>query len=162
MTSSTLKIIVFDLDYTLWPFWVDTHVNPPFRKQNGKIFDSYGSQVQCYPEVPSVLQDLKEQGYELGIASRTGEIKGARQLIELFGWDRYFKYKEIFPGCKVTHFRNIQKASGKSFSEMLFFDDEHRNISDLSNLGVTSILVHNGVNKKVVDDGIRQFATERN
>lgn len=19
-------------DYTLWPFWVDTHVDPPFRK----------------------------------------------------------------------------------------------------------------------------------
>ena len=23
------KMIVFDLDYTLWPFWIDTHVTPP-------------------------------------------------------------------------------------------------------------------------------------
>lgn len=30
------KIIVFDLDYTLWPFWIDTHVSPPLKaKDNG-------------------------------------------------------------------------------------------------------------------------------
>lgn len=27
------KIIVFDLDYTLWPFYVDCSVTPPFRKE---------------------------------------------------------------------------------------------------------------------------------
>lgn len=29
------KIIVFDLDYTLWPFWVDTHVTPPLKPKEG-------------------------------------------------------------------------------------------------------------------------------
>jgi len=28
----TFKKIYEISDYTLWPFWVDTHVNPPFRK----------------------------------------------------------------------------------------------------------------------------------
>ena len=37
------KMIVFDLDYTLWPFWVDTHVTPPLKaKDNGtKSVDRY-------------------------------------------------------------------------------------------------------------------------
>ena len=26
------QIVVFDLDFTLWPFWVDTHLQPPFRR----------------------------------------------------------------------------------------------------------------------------------
>ena len=29
------KMLVFDLDYTLWPFWIDTHVTPPLKARDG-------------------------------------------------------------------------------------------------------------------------------
>lgn len=74
-----------------------------FRIQN-KIIDACGHTVHHYSDVPNVLKQLSEEGYELGIASRTSEIKGAKQLLNLFGWEKYFKYVEIFPGSKVTHF----------------------------------------------------------
>lgn len=37
------KVIVFDLDYTLWPFWVDTHVSAPIkaRDNNSRAQDRY-------------------------------------------------------------------------------------------------------------------------
>ena len=38
---------------------------------------------------------------------RTTYTKEARQLIELFGWTKYFKYFEIYGGSKVTHFRKF-------------------------------------------------------
>lgn len=66
--------------------------------------DSQKTPIKCYPEVPRILEKLFNEGYKLAVASRTSEIKGARQLIELFGWDKYFSYLEIFPGCKTTHF----------------------------------------------------------
>lgn len=28
-----MTILIFVIDYTLWPFWVDTHVDPPFHKE---------------------------------------------------------------------------------------------------------------------------------
>ncbi|XP_046608522.1 magnesium-dependent phosphatase 1-like [Neodiprion virginianus] len=158
-TDKRLRVIVFDLDYTLWPFWVDTHVTPPFKKGNGgQVVDALNHKIKYYPEVPEVLKELVKDGYELGVASRTGEIQGANQLLNLLGWDKYFTYKEIYPGCKVTHFSKIQKNSGVNLADMLFFDDEQRNIKDLTKMGVTSILVRNGVNKEVVQNGLRQFA----
>ncbi|XP_061286373.1 magnesium-dependent phosphatase 1 isoform X3 [Bos javanicus] len=100
------KLAVFDLDYTLWPFWVDTHVDPPFHK------------------------------------SRTGEVEGANQLLELFDLVRYFVHREIYPGSKVTHFERLQRKTGVPFSQMIFFDDEKRNIVDVSKLGTKWCYLH--------------------
>lgn len=41
----------------------------------------------------------------MSIASRTGEIDGAVQLIQLFGWNKYFQNKQIYPGSKDTHIK---------------------------------------------------------
>ncbi|XP_022904808.1 magnesium-dependent phosphatase 1-like [Onthophagus taurus] len=156
------KLIVFDLDYTLWPFWVDTHVTPPFHKGNGKIFDKYNNKIKCYPEVPNILQKLHKEGYQIGVASRTGEIDGAQQLISLFDWKDYFGYKEIYPGSKVTHFRRIKSKSGLSYDDMIFFDDEYRNIDDLTKEGVLSIFVRDGVSWKVINEGLEEYAKKYN
>lgn len=123
------KMIVFDLDYTLWPFWVDTHVDPPFQKRkSGEVVDRHGRLVKPYSEVPRILERLHSEGYIISVASRTSCIHEANSLIELFDWNKYFSYKEIYPGCKLTHFNKFKQNSGLAFEDMLFFDDEYRNI----------------------------------
>ena len=157
------RLVVFDLDTTLWPFWVDTHVTPPFRKRDGAIFDRRGKKVVPYPEVQEVMEWLHSEGYLMAAASRSTELRGAKQLIALFGWDKYLKFMEIYPGNKTAHFAQIQKQSKIPLSEMLFFDDEKKNIRDLTQLGVVSILVSNkiGVTMQVVKDGLAEFAKKR-
>lgn len=44
---------------------------------------------------------------------------------------------------------------------MIFYDDEHRNISDITRLGVVSILVNEGVDKKVIQNGELEFIKQR-
>lgn len=159
MSEKKPKIVVFDLDYTLWPFWVDTHVTPPFvKRKKDEIVDAYGNVIRYYKDVPGVLEKLTKEGYELGVASRTSEIKGAKQLLDLLDWKKYFKYIQIYPGSKVTHFSEIQKLSNVDYKDMIFFDDEQRNISDLNKVGVLSILVKNGVTHEVIDQGLKKFA----
>ncbi|XP_033044383.1 magnesium-dependent phosphatase 1 isoform X1 [Trachypithecus francoisi] len=153
------KLAVFDLDYTLWPFWVDTHVDPPFHKSSdGTVRDRRGQDVRLYPEVPEVLKRLQSLGVPGAAASRTSEIEGANQLLELFDLIRYFVHREIYPGSKVTHFERLQQKTGIPFSQMIFFDDERRNIVDVSKLGVTCIHIQNGMNLQILSQGLETFA----
>ncbi|XP_050431803.1 magnesium-dependent phosphatase 1-like [Adelges cooleyi] len=156
------KMVVFDLDYTLWPFWVDTHVDPPFHKNSsGKVEDMRGKLIKYYPESPKVLEFLSSHKIGISVASRTGEVDGAEQLIKLFGWNNYFQNKQIYPGSKDKHFKRISEATKVGLEDMVFFDDEQRNIVDLEKLGVVCILVKNGMTVKVLMEGLKKFDTLR-
>lgn len=146
------KLIVFDLDYTLWPFWVDTHVTPPLKASatNDSAKDRFGETFKFYEDVPSILVALREKGITVGIASRTSAPDLGRELLRLLhvvdvdGKKRkaldYCDHLEIYPGSKLTHFTRLQKSTGLNYEDMLFFDDESRN-KNVETLGVHMHLV---------------------
>ncbi len=140
------KLFVFDLDYTLWPFWVDTHVQPPFIKdKQGHVVDYFRKRIEMYPNVFNLLQELKEHKCLTAAASRTETPKEAFELLKILEIHEHFDYKEIYPGRKTTHFAKFKTATGLDYKDMMFFDDERRNINDISKLGVTCIHVENGL-----------------
>ena len=154
------RLIVFDLDHTLWPFGVDNYYfKPPYHKTNEKVFDSEKKLMQSFPEVTKILKQLDGNGSQLAVASRTTYPMGAHSLIDLFGWKPYIKYREIYPGSKLQHFSNLKLKSGFSYKQMLFFDDENRNIVDIKPLGVMAILVDSkvGVNLELIQQSLKQF-----
>ena len=175
------QLIVFDLDYTLWPFWVDTHVDTPLKKpQPGAkdagyaVRDAHNASFGFYNEVAGVLSAVKEKNIPLGVASRTCTPDLARQMLTYLHIPpsttsesssspsaiSLFDYLEMYPGSKTNHFKSIGKRSGVAYEEMLFFDDESRN-RNVEDLGVTMQLVENGVTRAAVDKGVRRWR-ERN
>ena len=56
------------------------------------------------------------------------------------------------------HFQALREQSGTDFSEMLFFDDEMRNIRECSALGVECVFVEQGLNREVFDEGWKRFS----
>ena len=92
---------MFDLDYTLWPFWVDTHPTAPIKpvpvaavKPPGTVVaaaaatsvavnDKWGETYAFYPDVPSILWILPRLGIRVGVASRTHAPDLGREMLKL-------------------------------------------------------------------------------
>lgn len=81
------RLVIFDLDYTLWPFWVDTHVTPPLKavpgSANAAAQDRTGEHYAFYSDVPKILYTLPLAGIRLGVASRTHAPDLARDMLKL-------------------------------------------------------------------------------
>lgn len=160
------KMIVFDLDYTLWPFWIDTHVTPPLKRSSDglTIKDRYGEAYGFYNDTAGILSSIKEKDIVLGAASRTCAPELAREALNMLKIPgssskhamSMFDHLEIYPGDKKTHFAKLQKKSGLEYEEMLFFDDESRN-KNVETLGVVMQLVKNGMSKQEVDRGVEAW-----
>jgi magnesium-dependent phosphatase 1 len=147
-------LFVFDLDFTLWDCggtWCDC-TSPPYWREKGSVVDSAGRSISLYPHVPGILQKLKKDDHKLAAASRTHEPDWARELLHLLGISDLFDWKEIYPGPKIPHFKNLKEKSGIPYDQMIFFDDEMRNIYDISRLGVHAIHVEEGLERSYVKD----------
>lgn len=144
-------LVVFDLDFTLWDCggtWCD-HTNPPFYRSNGIIRDEDNRKIQLYPDVKLILENLKKRDVQMGVASRTGAPDWADELMQLFHIKNYFDHFEIYPGSKLTHFRSLQEKTGLPYQDMIFFDDEYRNIEEVERLGVEAVFVEDGITMEV-------------
>jgi len=77
--------------------------------------------IKHYPDTPKVLKCLWDNHIDVSVASRTGEVDGAEQLINLFGWNKYFTNKQIYPGSKDTHINRQVHTVFIDFMYICFF-----------------------------------------
>ncbi|OAA66036.1 magnesium dependent phosphatase [Cordyceps fumosorosea ARSEF 2679] len=175
------RLFVFDLDYTLWPFWVDTHPTPPLKTTSSRTAatDRYGEEFAFYPDVPQILQFLTRAAapsgpIKLGVASRTSATALARELLKILhvpvgegagekakrAGDVFDAGMEIYPGSKIRHFEALQKRTGVAYEDMLFFDDESRNM-ETERLGITMRLIRDGLTWAEVEKGVEEWRKRR-
>lgn len=137
------KLIVFDLDNTLW-----TPELYQLRKlQRSNTTPKAGQDVHLMRGSRRILEEhipaLQQQGVQFGVASRTKSVEWAHALLEQFGLRDLFTYVQIVPGNKRRHFEEIQKSSGLSYDSMIFFDDardgKFGNCQPVAEMGVLSV-----------------------
>ncbi|KAK9468310.1 HAD-like domain-containing protein [Lipomyces arxii] len=158
------KIVVFDLDYTLWPCWCDTHISPPVYKgpDTSTVVDRRGQKMAFYDDVPEIIAELKARGVKIAAASRTSAPDLAKSMLKLIHINGqraidYFDVLEIYPGTKITHFTFIKNATGIDYKDMLFFDDESRNKEVEHKLGVKFKYVHEGVTWPLLNEAVYEW-----
>ena len=110
------------------------------------------------------MKTLKEnclfRNQYLAIASRAHSRELALQALEYFGLKNYFSSFQIYPLSKVEHMNEIKKELKlKDFTQILFFDDENRNIVETSDIGVLACLVSksDGFNRLELMNGLNEF-----
>ncbi|KAF7290789.1 hypothetical protein MIND_01319800 [Mycena indigotica] len=171
------KLIAFDLDYTLWDMWIDTHVTGPLRhaKNGTKVIDRHGTEVVFYDDVGGILRGLRREGVLVAACSRTHAAHLAKQALSLIRIPpshaddpavqeqpaiELFDNLEIYPGSKIPHFRALHEKTGVPYEEMLFFDDESRN-REVERLGVRFHLTPDGVSNAVFEAGVMSWNARR-
>ncbi|KAL1725388.1 magnesium-dependent phosphatase-1 [Schizophyllum commune] len=171
------KLIAFDLDYTLWDLWIDTHVTGPLHRNKNalnEVRDRHNDVICFYKQVPDILHRIRDAGVTVAAVSRTSAPNLARQALSLLlvppkrgdadgkvlKAESFFDEMEIYPGMpscsKLKHFKKIHERTGIPYDEMLFFDDEHRN-SEVESLGVTFCLVRNGMDLQTFEKGLAEW-----
>mmetsp|Transcript_13036 Transcript_13036/g.16716 ORF Transcript_13036/g.16716 Transcript_13036/m.16716 type:complete len:176 (-) Transcript_13036:211-738(-) len=165
------RLIVFDLDFTMWdPEMYELH-GAPFSYQDGKVYDRAGTEVTLFPDVRNILMRIHSseefQNTKICSASRTEYPEWAYECMDLMDIEDglkmrdLFTFNEIYPGTKTKHFSNLQKTSQIPYDEMLFFDNCSWNCRDVATLGVTTFTCPQGLSEREFDQGLELYARNK-
>jgi len=184
MDDTMPDLIAFDLDYTLWPGWIDTHYTGPLRRPSPNslnyLLDKNDKRLSLYPSVSRILHRLQESQISIAATSRTNAPEVTRDALALLlvpppkerPRERpqraidFFESLEIYGEPKRVHFSELHKKTQIPYSMMLFFagdPSEHLSNSDVARFGVTFVPINPkyGLTDAVLEDGIREWRRNR-
>ncbi|KAI5953238.1 hypothetical protein KGF54_002609 [Candida jiufengensis] len=169
-TTRYPKAIVFDLDYTLWPCWCDTHIRTPIKPiSSTEIIDKSGMKLSFYPDVESIIKELKSQNIKIIGASRTATPDIAKKLLTYLKIDgkpaiSYFDALEWGQGSKTKHIKLAAKQlklnQELENGEFILFDDELRN-KDVSNINCYFVHIPDedlGLTRNIFTKGLQNWS----
>ena len=154
--------VVLDLDFTFWPCdaalakYAEPITTTGSTAKTGELRTTGGCIMPFYQALKIVkhLHKVSNLGrpWPIAIASANRQSDRCRRLLKQMGLvktpDEYGgivpKLMVVHPmttGTKKEHFERIQKESGVSYDQMLFFDDVESNVESVQELGVTCGLV---------------------
>jgi magnesium-dependent phosphatase 1 len=153
------KLIVFDLDNTLWTPELYQLRKEPTANQD----------IRLFPDAIPILELLQSTNIPLAVASRTNKGTWARRLLRDFTIKEDTSLESLFPresyiqiqtGSKKTHFGNLHKATGIAHRDMVFFDDDVRlNLKEISQqLGVLCGHCPRGITIELFQKTLERFA----
>jgi magnesium-dependent phosphatase 1 len=158
------RLIVFDLDNTLWtPELYEFWNHKPIANKT----------IHLFPDALKILQSLhhfQQQQHpngpmSLAIASRASEKDWAQELLRTFQvvpgapLIQLFPHVRIQTGSKRRHFESLQRSTQIPFSEMLFLDDdEYLNLHEVSSMGVLCCHTPRGITEALFYGSLRKYA----
>jgi len=153
------SLLVFDCDYTIWPFDCDKDVFAPFTKcPISGVYDYYGRPSNAYHDVAGIFGAIVDAGIPVAFLSRNPSSDSLKQLlqalpclnkvgaVEKYLWDAMPSYHYFhayssygYGRGKDRHFAGLFAVCFTPFTNMVFFDDQIDNVKAAALSGVTSV-----------------------
>jgi hypothetical protein len=171
-------ILVFDCDWTLYPYDCDKHRIGPFDWSICYgVTDYYGRASNSYTDVPSIFGAIIDSKIPVAFLSRNPSSSQLRQLLSVIPCiskggvvvnflsdampsENYFHaYSSNGVGKgKDKHFAALKAASGVPFKDMIFFDDLPENIQAANDQGNKAVLLgKRGLTVEAFEDGLKSW-----
>ncbi|NJE60593.1 magnesium-dependent phosphatase-1 [Thermococcus sp. 21S7] len=128
-----MKLLVLDLDGTLWDHEDASRLTPPYEFHDDYLVDSTGEKLHLFPGVRGFLEWASGR-FVLSIASWNVEEK-VRPILEGFGlWD-YFRFPKIEnhpnKGDMIARTLRELELSGYDVGGVIYLDDRDIHIEDV-------------------------------
>jgi hypothetical protein len=150
--------IVFDCDYTLYPYDCDKDYLSPFTMTPSGLIDYYGRLCNPFPDISHMVGAIVDAGIPVAFLSRNPSAgplenllhtipvyskKGVKTLWEAMPSRDYFHAYSTggFGKGKDKHFAALKALTGITQEQVIFFDDMPDNIQAATTKGATAILV---------------------
>ena len=134
-----------------------------------------GEELTIHPGARVAIEEMlnrprwRRANAQIAFASRTDEPAWAMEAMRLLrvctdprGRDVTLEdavdHAEVYPvRSKTEQFHRLKEKSGVPFDEMLFFDNESRNVREVSTLGVCCIYTPDGMTVENWREGLAEF-----
>ncbi|GAB5365949.1 hypothetical protein AAMO2058_001102300 [Amorphochlora amoebiformis] len=152
------KLVVFDLDNTMWTPELYQLQTLPVPGRDINLFK--GARAALF----ELATDPAWRDTKVAAASRTEDVLWAEDLLKRFDaadgvtMDKLFHVKEIYPGSKRRHFERLKKKTGIGFNEMIFFDDSTWNTDEIEQMGVLCVFNPRGLTTDLWNLGLQEYA----
>jgi magnesium-dependent phosphatase-1 len=113
--SALPKVVIFDLDKTIWDVYAAEQTFPPYRRiSTNEVRDSAGKCIRSFNDVPAIMQTLSARGILIALASLSPSFEKCDALLSAFNLKHYIARDLVQirqESSKLPHFRLIQSAS---------------------------------------------------
>ena len=139
-------IFAFELDNTLWECGGERHdiLEAPFEKKSlisGLIKDKRGKRLYPYPEIKTILTQIKDSGYTIVFLANTEKPECTRQLVKIAEIDHLPDITVFNLKNKKEQINELMSDTGCTPEDIIYFDSCRENTHLVRPMGVNTFLI---------------------